>query len=131
MSTLEALFAPAIPAETVESLRSAIKASGDKVDVVMSLPKSAAEKVLTLLSLDRTGGAVVIPAREEFTPAQASVILGMSRQTVVQHINNGDIAAHKVGAHWRIKADDVADFLEREKAARTAAAARLARATAP
>jgi len=130
VSTLEALFAPSIPAETVEGLRAAINASNDTVDVVMSLPKSVAEKVLTLLSLDRTSGAVVIPAREEFTPAQASVIMGMSRQTVVHYINNGDIPAHKVGAHWRIKADDVASFIEREKATRIAAADRLARATA-
>ena len=129
MSDIAALLAPGVSLDAIESVRHAIAAGNALVDIAMCVPADVAEKVLTLLTLERTSGALVVPARQEFTPAEAAVVVGASRQTIVRAIDAGQLVAHKVGSHWRIKAADVAAFVERARAERKQAAARLARAT--
>ena len=85
--------------------------------------------MLDLLTLERSSGALVVPARDEFTPSEVAVIVGMSRQTVVRHIESGDLAAHKIGAHWRVTATDLALFIETQSQRRREASDRVAQAT--
>ncbi|ADG76153.1 DNA binding domain protein, excisionase family [Cellulomonas flavigena DSM 20109] len=43
----------------------------------------------------------------EVTTSTAAAILGISRPTLMKLIRNGDIPAHKVGTHTRLRTDDV------------------------
>ena len=51
----------------------------------------------------------------EVTTTTAASMLDVSRPTLMKYIRNGDITAHKVGAHHRLSARDVLDFAERLK----------------
>lgn len=53
------------------------------------------------------------PERVEVTPNRAAPILGLSRPLVVRRIASGDLPARKVGAHHRIRLDDLLAFKER------------------
>ncbi len=53
-------------------------------------------------SVDAGKRVVAFHEEEEFTPAQAAEVLGVSRSYVSRLIRNGRIAANKVGAHNRI-----------------------------
>lgn len=44
---------------------------------------------------------------QELTTSAAASVLGVSRPTLMKMIKNGDIPAHKVGAHTRLLRDDV------------------------
>ena len=109
----------------VERLRRALGASSGDVRFSATLPHSTAEKVLTLLREEQKAGAVVVPARNEFRTTEAAAMLGMSRGHLSQLINDGQIAARQVGAHWRIPATEIVAFQERTKAKRATRMERL------
>lgn len=54
---------------------------------------------------------------EELTTTVAAEQLGVSRPTLMKLIRNGEVPAHKVGTHHRLKAADVMAF-KRERLAR-------------
>ena len=132
MSSLSASFEPSVPYSEIASIREALQSAKGQspVEFALKLPRDVAEKVLSLLNLERTSGAVIIPAKDEFTPAGAAVILGVSRQTIVRMITNGEFQARKVGQHWRISAEDLRNHIEVEQQNRKTAADRLAMLTA-
>lgn len=44
---------------------------------------------------------------EELTTTAAADVLGVSRPTLMKMITSGEVAAHKVGSHHRLRRDDV------------------------
>lgn len=65
-----------------------------------------------------------------FTTQQAADILNVSRPYVIKLINQGELAADKVGRHRRIKASNLEEYRRRQQAAARAAARDMARLTA-
>ena len=110
----------------VEVLRAALARPVDSVNVALSLPRKIAEKVLALLDAERTTGAVVVPAKELFTTTEAATMLGLSRPTLMKHIESGEIAHVKVGTHHRVPAQALLEFQRARRARRGKAAEALA-----
>ncbi len=74
----------------------------------MGIPASLQRFLVHLLQDLRDGKSVtVIPAQHELTTAQASRILGMSRQYFVNLLESGAIAFHMVGSHRRVYLSDL------------------------
>ena len=91
--------------DDVQTLRAALDSSAGDVKITLSLPRKSAEKVLALLDAERTTGAVVIPIKEVFTTTEAATMLGLSRPTLIKHVEAREIDHVKVGTHHRIPAD--------------------------
>lgn len=87
-----------------------------------ALPPELGRILQHVLDVMSTGGTVTISAiPEELTTTTAASILHMSRPTLMALIRDGDLPAHKVGSHHRLKSSDVFAFRaarrERERAA--------------
>jgi excisionase family DNA binding protein len=98
--------------EDVNRLRSGLATKKAEIEVTLRLPRESAEKVLALLDAERSVGAVVIPAKQEFTTTEAAAILDMSRPTLMKLINSGRIQFRKVGKHHRIPASAIQTYKE-------------------
>jgi len=126
---LVAAFSPEVSQAEIDALESEIKRGSEQVDVRVSVPTDVAKKILKLLTFERHGGSVVLSGKTEYSPFEAASILGISRQTVVRGIEAGFLEARKVGSHWRIPAEEIVAYQQREKKKQKAAAERLARLT--
>lgn len=60
------------------------------------------------------GHATVVDEDVEVSPEKAAEILGMSRPTVVQRINQGQLRGRMVGTHHRIRISDLLAFRDNE-----------------
>ena len=107
-------LAPTVSETQITALRAATAAATDGVDVAVRVSKDVAEKIVRLLELENRRGALVIGARSEFTPTEAAAVLGVSRQTVVRRIAAGELAAQKVGSHWRIQAEALVAYADQD-----------------
>lgn len=67
----------------------------------------------------------------ELTTTGAAQLLGVSRPTVMKMVTRGDLAAHRVGTHTRLRRDDVLALRDRRQADRAAAADELLAAGEP
>ena len=85
-----------------------------------------AQHVLDLLEAERHGGAIVVPAKAEFSTAEAATILSIPRPRLLELLNAGEIEHRTVGTHRRITARSVITFQETELARRRAAMEELA-----
>jgi excisionase family DNA binding protein len=83
------------------------------------LPNNLYSFLLRLLADLRAGNSVtVLQSRHELTTAEASKILGMSRQYLVQLLDKGEIPFHKVGTHRRLYVRDVLAYKARRDTSR-------------
>lgn len=98
--------------EDVEVLRSGLAGDEAEIEVTLRLPRESAKKVLALLDAEQTTGAIVVPARQEFTTTEAAKILGMSRPTLMRMIERGRVEFRMVGAHHRIPAASIQKMRE-------------------
>ena len=101
----------------VEVLRSGLAGGQSEIEVTLRLPRESAKKLLALLDAEQTTGAVVIPAKQEFTTTEAAKILGMSRPTLMRMIERRGIEFRMVGKHHRIPAtsiQEMRDFLDED-----------------
>jgi len=101
--------------EDVKLLRSGLASDQSEIEVTLRLPRESAKKVLALLDAEQSVGAVVIPAKQEFTTSEAAAILDMSRPTLMKLINGGRIGFRKVGKHHRIPASAIQAFRDRQR----------------
>ncbi len=86
------------------------------------LPPELGKLIQQLLQGVASGASVTVTAiPEELTTSAAAAMLGVSRPTLMKKISEGQIQAHKVGTHTRLKAEDVMEARrqrrERERAA--------------
>ena len=103
------------------ALRRALDEGAEEIDVRLTLPRDLAQQVLRLIEAQRRGGAVIVPARSEFTPNEAAAILGVSRPQVYKLIEDGRLAHRMVGTHRRIPIASVTAFHAEQQAAQRAA----------
>jgi excisionase family DNA binding protein len=83
------------------------------------LPNNLYSFLLRLLADLRAGNSVtILQSRHELTTAEASKILGMSRQYLVQLLDKGEIPFHKVGTHRRLYVRDVLAYKARRDTTR-------------
>jgi excisionase family DNA binding protein len=83
------------------------------------LPNNLYSFLLRLLADLRAGNSVtILQSRHELTTAEASKILGMSRQYLVQLLDKGEISFHMVGTHRRLYVRDVLAYKARRDISR-------------
>jgi excisionase family DNA binding protein len=105
-------------------LRRALEADGDEVNV--SLSRETAEMVARLVDAQARGQEIVVThGLREVSPAEAALMLGMSRPQVRKLMERGALPYRLVGAHHRIAVEDVQSFLAAERQRRQAALARF------
>src|SRR5271154_4755499 len=92
------------------------------------LPNNLFSFLLRLLADLRAGNSVtILQSRHELTTIEASKILGMSRQFLVQLLEKGQIPFHKVGTHRRIYVRDVIAYKAKRDISRRRTLDNLAR----
>jgi len=87
-----------------------------------SLPADLASIISKVVQVMADGGTITIGSLpDELSTTVAADQLGVSRPTLMKMISAGEISAHKVGSHHRLKATDVLAFkrsrLERQRRA--------------
>jgi len=83
------------------------------------LPNNLYSFLLRLLADLRAGNAVtILQSSHELTTIEASKLLGMSRQFLVQLLEKGEIPFHKVGTHRRLYVRDVLAYKARRDTSR-------------
>src|ERR1700733_14812810 len=83
------------------------------------LPNNLYSFLLRLLADLRAGNSVtILQSRHELTTAEASKILGMPRQSLVQLLKKGEIPFHKFGPHRRLYVRDVIAYKARRDSSR-------------
>lgn len=98
--------------EDLRVLRSGLASDQPEIEVTLHLPRESAKKVLALLDAEQTTGAVVVPAKQEFTTTEAANILGMSRPTLMRMIQRRRVDFRMVGKHHRIPASSIQKLRE-------------------
>src|SRR6202140_1754851 len=83
------------------------------------LPNNVYSFLLRLLADLRAGHSVtILQSRHEVTTVEASKILGMSRQFLIQLLEKGEIPFHMVGTHRRMYVRDVLAYKSRRDTSR-------------
>lgn len=81
------------------------------VDRTTAVPRELATIMGRILEVMANGGSVVVGSLpEELTTTVAAEQLGVSRPTLMKLIRDGELQAHKVGSHNRVKTADVLAF---------------------
>ena len=81
-------------------------------ELAATVPPEVGLIIQQVLDVMARGGVVTISSLpKEMTTTTAAAVLGVSRPTLMAMIRDGRIAAHRVGSHHRLMADDV--FAER------------------
>ncbi len=79
------------------------------------------EQIVTVLrqafrDLARSKAIAILPVDDELTPNQAADLLNVSRGFVMQRIEDGVLAAHRVGTHHRIRLADLLAYKQQADA---------------
>lgn len=91
-------------------------------NVSYRLSGDLATAIVALLDAEARGEALEIESLPaEVTTGQAADLLGVSRPTVVSLIDRGDLPAHRIGTHRRLRLQDVLAYRARAREQRRAA----------
>jgi excisionase family DNA binding protein len=112
-------------ARVLESHQAALIGPGEDR---ISLPEPIYRVLVRALRfLERGEGVMIVPSTQEMTTQSAADMLGVSRQYVVQLLEEGKIPFHKVGTHRRVAMRDVLDYRRKRDAARKRMLGEIAR----
>src|SRR6476620_1273593 len=107
---------------TVTSTEGAQAGSVDPVSLESAVPPELARILTAVVAVVAAGGTVTIGSvPSEVTTTTAAQMLDISRPTLMKLIGEGEIPAHKVGTHTRLKSSDVIAYQERLRDAQRAA----------
>ena len=110
---------PTSPVVTVQS-------DGEGPQAV-TVPRRAFELFLEILGHMANGSAVtIVPVHAELTTQEAADILNVSRPFLIGLLKSGEIPFRPVGAHRRIRFDDLMRYKQKDDASRRAVADELA-----
>ena len=88
----------------------------------VTLPPELAQFVFSIITATSRDGFVSVRTMPtDLTTSVAASELGISRPTLMTLIRRGDLPAHKVGTHTRVKRSDVVEFREARNARRVEA----------
>ena len=92
------------------------------VTETVRIPSAAYRLLKEILDQMAHGNGVALtPLHAELTTRQAAELLQVSRTHLVQLLDNGRIACRKVGAHRRVRAEDVLAYRRETEARRRGA----------
>jgi excisionase family DNA binding protein len=75
------------------------------------LPHELSALVTAVLETIARGGTVTVGSMpEDITTTTAADLLGVSRPTLMKMLSRGELPAHRVGSHTRLKSSDVTEF---------------------
>jgi excisionase family DNA binding protein len=118
--------------EALEELAEALAAPGTAVLVGeegehVELPAALFEHLTRIVRLMQEERSIMlVPEDEEYTTQAAADYLGVSRQHLVDLLEDGEIPFHKVGTHRRVKFRDLASYEKRRDSGRREALRKLA-----
>ncbi len=85
----------------------------------VSLPDPVYRVLLHALRfLERGEGVLILPSSQELTTQDAANMIGISRQYMVQLLEEDRIPFHKVGTHRRVYLRDLLEFRKKRDAGR-------------
>lgn len=122
-----------IPADSIAEVATAFARPGhialvDSTGQRTELPKALFKHFARIVRLVSERKAVVlIPEEETFTTQAAANYLGVSRQHLVDLLENGEIPHHKVGTHRRITFKDLIAYEKQRDRTRRSALDKLSR----
>jgi len=105
-----------ILSRALEGHRAALVGPGDDR---IPLPEPICRVILQAVRLLEKGeGVMILPSTQEMTTQSAANLLGVSRQYLVQLLEQGKIPFHKVGTHRRVRLKDVLAWRKQRDARR-------------
>jgi excisionase family DNA binding protein len=105
-------------AQSADQVLREVQLSSDSIEIRVAdrsaiLPASVFRGLLEVLEILKDGqGVRIVPVDDELTTEEAARLLGVSRPHLVQLIDRGDIPCRKVGSRRRIRASDLAVYVE-------------------
>jgi len=103
-----------------------LKAEDSKKTVTITLPQEAISRFLEVLAQMANGNAVtIVPVHAEFTTQQAADYLNVSRPFLISLLEERKIPFRMVGAHRRIRFEDLRAFRDADDKQRAAVLAEL------
>lgn len=94
--------------------------TADNQGADIALPSSVIRLVLTALQEMAKGHTVtLLPVEKELTTKQAAELMRISRPSLIKMLDEKKLPYRKVGAHRRVRYEDVLYYLDTERARRT------------